>query len=220
MLPIRFIVWISEQIKLHCGFAQKKHTRVVLRPMQLHGDQKNSQKYNQTTKQTTKQTAKQPSSRNNDQRKHQNLFTPSSLPMLALMISFCLGGCASSETISHTTAHSLNFIRYILNQTAPRGIRSASSNGRELDSNYFNPKIGFYAEGAESRERAYAHFTILGDRRPYTTKVRVYRQKKSGGRYDDDGTDANLTEKLASQIRDALAKSPEGRSIIDDFRVF
>ncbi len=137
-----------------------------------------------------------------------------------VVFGFFVSGCATNESISHTTGHSLNFIRYILNQTAPRGIRTSSSNGRDLYSNYFNPKIGFYAEGSESRERAYAHFTILGDRRPYTTKVRVYREKKSGNTYDDEGVDAQLTEKLANQIRDALAKSPEGRSIIDDFRVF
>ncbi len=156
----------------------------------------------------------------------------------------CLVGCLSSQTlraltvvalstlvwlstacttpgikIQATEQQSLNYIRFVINKTAPRGVRSASQNQREVLSNYFD----VYDESIDTttkRERAYAHFLILGASRPYEVEVRVITEKKSGGEYKKIGVDKSHSKFLAKRLEDALAKSREDSNFVDDWRPF
>jgi hypothetical protein len=112
-------------------------------------------------------------------------------------------------------------IRNVVIKQLPRGLRATSPNGREFYSNYFSPQNGFSQDGTDRRERGYAHVLILGDSRPYRSEVRVYRElKDSRGAYGRPALDKKLTRELVGKIKAELAKSPEDRNIIDDFKVF
>lgn len=129
-----------------------------------------------------------------------------------------LSACTTGAVVQNTPDHSLNLLRFAITKVAPQGIRSTSSNQREYYSNYFLP--GAEEEPATKRERAYAHFLVLGDRRPYRTEVYVINERASGGAFHKDGQDKALARELAKRLETVLAKSREDRNFIDDFRAF
>lgn len=129
-----------------------------------------------------------------------------------------LSACSTGAVIQNTPEHSLNLIRFAITKIAPQGVRFSSSNQREYFSNYF--AIGAEQEPAGKRERAYAHFIVLGDRRPYRTEVFVVNERASGGSFRKSGQDKALARELAAKLEEILAKSREDRNFIDDFRAF
>ena len=98
--------------------------------------------------------------------------------------------------------------------------RFVSQNQREIYSDYFprekdpdfNPNI--------ARERLYAKFTILGDRRPYDIIVEVYPEELDGSKFVRGSLDLEMSKKIARELRKYLAESPAERSILDSFRPF
>ena len=138
-----------------------------------------------------------------------------------LAITFAVSGCATQgKVVQSPVSHSLNWIVYVIRQTAPQGVRKVSANGREFLSNYFSPSAGFAEEAGTKRERAFARFLILGDRRPYRTEVSVHVEKKTESGYRESRFDDELAASLARKIKAELAKGREERNAIDDFRPF
>jgi hypothetical protein len=123
-------------------------------------------------------------------------------------------------TVENDESQSLNFIRFVINQVSPRGIRGTSENQREIFSGYFIPS-NMEKDASDRSERAFAHFVVLGAERPYTTKVQVMREKRmANGSYKSVGEDKRLSNLLAKRLEEKLAKSREDTNFVDDYRPF
>jgi hypothetical protein len=136
-------------------------------------------------------------------------------------LSTVLLSCCTTPGVKIQTneQQSLNYIRFVINKTAPRGVRSASQNQREVLSNYFSVDDEAL-DTTTKRDRAYAHFLILGASRPYEVEVRVVTERRSGGEYKKIGIDKSHTKFLAKRLEEALAKSREDSNFVDDWRPF
>lgn len=155
-------------------------------------------------------------------RRGKGLTTQAYRVLIALLIStngWLLTACSTGTKIETNEAQSLNYIRFVINQTAPRGVRSASVNQREVFSNYFT-SASFNEDGTNRSYRSYAHFFILGASRPYTVEVRVVNEFKKGSSYKTEGTDKKRSAVLAKRLTEALAKSREDSNFVDDWRPF
>ena len=143
------------------------------------------------------------------------------LPTLVWLLT--AQGCSTmggGVAIENDSTQSLNFIRYVINQVAPRGIRAVSENQREIYSGYFLPS-NMEKDAADRSERAFAHFMVLGAERPYTTRVEVIRERRmANGSYKSSGEDKRLSKLLAKRLEDKLAKSREDTNFVDDYRPF
>jgi len=105
--------------------------------------------------------------------------------------------------------------------TMPQGKRRVSVNGRELFSNYFVIKRGRYEKALGNEKIRYsAHILILGDRRPYTLEVLVYKERRGFQGYRREKIDEGIARVVLRRIQKALTKRRDDLNIIDDFRVF
>lgn len=132
---------------------------------------------------------------------------------------FVILGCSSSAVLEDSN-QSINEIRQQI-KSLVGSFRSVSRNQRELVSGYFARKTDdadFDPE--QSSERLWAKFVILGDRRPYDIEIRVIKEKKTNGKYQQVGLDRGLSQKLVEELKAKLSESLENRNIIDDFRAF
>lgn len=136
----------------------------------------------------------------------------------ALVSSLILAACASGH-ILRESPRSLDEIRAAINAIAGSP-REMSENRRTFYSNYFSRRKEAFFDPTKSRERLYAKFTILGDRRPYDIQVEVHVEERSGNEYDDVGVDEEFSEQIALELQRELSKSREDRNVIDDFRAF
>ncbi|MFN7454258.1 MAG: hypothetical protein ACK5RO_06315 [Pseudobdellovibrionaceae bacterium] len=101
--------------------------------------------------------------------------------------------------------------------SAPRWI---SQNQREFHSHYFSRKDDPKFNPTTSRERAYAKFLVLGDRRPYNVGIDVIVQKRTPNGYEDVGSDEKLALDLKKELKTRLNQSQDQMNVIDDFRAF
>jgi len=139
--------------------------------------------------------------------------------MLIALLLFT--GCSSGPVLKNRPDQSLAEIKQSLDRALPRGMRQQSTNGREFLSNYFSTKGDFDEDAGDRPERAYAHVLILGDRRPYRTEVRVYRERRDKkGIYRGKKLDQGLSRRLLGRLQEALSKGRDDRNVIDDFRAF
>lgn len=142
---------------------------------------------------------------------------------LLALLGVCFStGCQSTQGVMLADqAHPLVNIKKAIASSIPGGTRQKSQNGRELYSFYFDGNtFEALAEPDEGSERFYAKVVILGDRRPYNLDVAVYRQKKSGGIFEDVDVDMRLSKKIASDLKAKLAQSRDDTSVVDEFRAF
>ena len=139
--------------------------------------------------------------------------------MIAIFVWLAVAGCSTAAVVDTTPKMSLNFIRYVITNHIPRGVRLISPNDREYYSNYFSPHDP-EEDATEKRERAYVSVLVLGDRRPYRMKVSVHLERKTNSGYTKSGHDKNLAKQIAGQLEDELAKGRDDRNVIDDFRPF
>lgn len=129
-------------------------------------------------------------------------------------------GCATGDVRLREQDKSINLIRTtIQNMMAPRP-RIISQNLREYTSQYFSRKEDDSFDPQTSAERAYAHFVVLGDRRPYNVDITVTVERRQGSRYVKVGTDKKLANELLVELRTRLHQSQEDRNLIDGFRAF
>lgn len=140
--------------------------------------------------------------------------------LVAITFAVFVTACSTGVVIENAPVHSLGLIAHVVTQMSPRGLRATSPNRREYFSNYFVPNTNFNEDATDHKERAYSHILILGDRRPYTTEVYVYRERRTDTGYKKVGTEKKLAQVLAIRIKEELAKGREDRNIIDDFRAF
>jgi hypothetical protein len=139
---------------------------------------------------------------------------------LVWLVSLIFCGCTTPGIhIETSEKQSLNYLRFAINKTAPRGVRTASENQREIYSNYFD-LYDFTSDATNAHERAYAHFLILGAGRPYELIVQVISEKKQNGEYREIGLDKRRSKELAKRLEDFLAKSREDTNFVDDWRPF
>ena len=131
-----------------------------------------------------------------------------------LLITACVDGDVIKES-----SRSMDDIRGAIQAIAGEP-RLVSENHREYTSAYFSRKKDPHFDPQKSKERLYAKFTILGDRRPYDIQVQVFIEEKSGGLYEDSGLDEPMTDKITDELKHALTKRPENRNLIDEFRAF
>lgn len=136
-------------------------------------------------------------------------------------LPYLLAGCASKAQIKDVMLP-LTVVRKIVLENMPVGVLKESLNGREITSEYFNPKS--LDEPAETKkDRAQAVVTILGSRRPYQIAVVAFveeRRKGSKKQYDSRGEDPKIARKVSERIQEALANRPADLNVIDDFRAF
>ena len=140
------------------------------------------------------------------------------LLLWTLVLSACATGPEGGSSIQETN-YSLNDIR-----TAIIGIagdpREVSQNQREYKSQYFSKKKEANFNPQISKERSYAHFFVLGERRPYEIKVIVYTERKTKNEYKSLGEDKVWSKKIKEELESRLNHSRDGRNVIDDFRPF
>ncbi len=98
--------------------------------------------------------------------------------------------------------------------------REVSDNQREILSAYFGRKVGAAFDPNTAKERLYAHFYILGDRRPYDIRVQVIAERKTASGYSELGEDVNMSQKVADELKAKLVQSQDGTNVIDSFRPF
>jgi hypothetical protein len=140
-------------------------------------------------------------------------------------------GCAAlnpfgppSVKIKNVTG-AVSEIRSIVSSLFPEGVKSVSSNGRELTTKPFvflaDGSLKPYVQGAD---RYYAFITVLGDRRPYDLDVVVFQEKRvlrnGDAQFEPGGTDIRWAEVIAKKVQAELAKRRDDRNLIDDFRVY
>lgn len=140
------------------------------------------------------------------------------LLLWTLVLTACANGPERGVSIQETN-YSLNDIR-----TAIIGIagepREVSQNQREYKSQYFSRKKEASFNPQTSKERSYAHFLVLGERRPYEIKVIVYTERKAKNVYKLLGEDKAWSKKIKEELEGKLNHSRDGRNVIDDFRPF
>ena len=130
----------------------------------------------------------------------------------------------------------LNVVQSAVKRNLPEGVMWISRNHREMKSNYFHP--GHYNKKYESTPnrifRAQAYVWILGDRRPYHLKLKVYLELRvSGGprqvysqrdltigKWTYAGTEAVSAKSLGKIIHDYLLKMDREWDLIDNFRPY
>lgn len=143
---------------------------------------------------------------------------------LILLVLF-VTSCRTGVVIEDMTLAPASIKQVVLNQL-PGGMRSESSNGRELNSHYFSPLKDSKFDPQNSLKRAYVKLIILGDRRPYAVEIRVIVEEKVGikngrGIYQEVSQDKVYAQRLAKIIRRELNKRIESeKNVVDDFRPF
>lgn len=110
-------------------------------------------------------------------------------------------------------------------RSLPVGLRSSSTNGRELLSQYFVLKAGKYQEAIDLPTRWFAKIVILGERRPYEVEIYVFKEQRREGvergvEYQIEGQDFRIAKRVKGELLQKLAQRREDLNIIDDFRVF
>jgi hypothetical protein len=98
--------------------------------------------------------------------------------------------------------------------------RQVSQNQREIYSDYFPREKTPDFNPSQAKERLFARFTILGDRRPYDVIVEVYPELLVAGRFQRQKLDLEMSKQIARELRKFLVESPADRSILDSFRPF
>jgi hypothetical protein len=128
-------------------------------------------------------------------------------------------GCATGVKVS-SIERSVGTIRKIITAVAGGELRSMSDSQREFFSPYFSRRPDPNFDPEKSRERLYAIFTIIGERRPYEVRINTIVERRINGKYEEIGEDDGMTQKLVSEFQSALAQSREEKNVIDDFRSF
>lgn len=147
------------------------------------------------------------------------MITRAFLFILALGLSLNLVSCVTTTVTISEENQSLGEIKRAL--TAIMGEpRSVSGNQREFTSQYFGRKEDPKFDPTKAKERLFAKFLILGDRRPYDIEITVYSEERTGRTYQVIGTDPTMAKALAKELETRLNQSRDGRNIIDDFRAF
>lgn len=142
--------------------------------------------------------------------------------LLLLLWTLVLTSCTSapeSGVSIHETNYSLNDIRVAIIGIAGEP-REVSQNQREYKSQYFSRKKETNFNPQISKERSFAHFIVLGERRPYEIKVIVYNERKTKNDYKLLGEDKAWSKKIKDELESRLNHSRDGRNVIDDFRPF
>ena len=157
------------------------------------------------------------------------------IKLLGILACVFLTGCMSYYSKRGIT-YPLHVIQSAVKKHLPEGVRWTSRNHREMKSNYFHP--GYYNEKYELSDRrafrAQAHVWILGDRRPYHLKIKVYLEMRvSGGpsqvssqkdltvgRWTYVGTESMAAKGLGRTIYDDLLSGDRDWDLIDNFRPF
>jgi hypothetical protein len=98
--------------------------------------------------------------------------------------------------------------------------RQVSENQREIYSDYFPREKTPDFNPSQAKERLFAKFTILGDRRPYDIIVEVYPEELEGTKFVRRSLDLEMSKQIARELRRYLVESPADRSILDSFRPF
>lgn len=88
-------------------------------------------------------------------------------------------------------------------------VRTVSSNGREVYSQYHDQNFKNLSKPNDVAERFYTKLIILGTRRPYDIDVQVHQQTKagSGDQYAEAGLDQDLSELRAQHVKKVLNQS-------------
>ena len=128
-------------------------------------------------------------------------------------------GCTSSGHLITESSRSMREIRAAIIAIAGQP-RKENPNRRVFLSTYFprQPDPNFKAERA--KERLYAKFQILGDRRPYDIQVEVIVEEKTSDGYEEYGVDDALSDTLAGDLKKELVRIREDRNVVDDFNPF
>lgn len=144
----------------------------------------------------------------------------------ALAAALFIAGCSTFHKPLRidNAHHPFAMVRQTAIKTLPIGLRSSSSNGRELHSQYFLPDKKGYKLAIQSNVRLTAKVVILGERRPYTVEIYVFREERVmvGGKvtYQVRGQDLRVANRIKNELQARLAQRREDLNIIDDFRVF
>lgn len=137
---------------------------------------------------------------------------------LLIGIFGALAGCA---TVSNEYDAPLFRLQQSVAAASPYGVRWTSPNRREFKSGYFLQSGTKFREADALPQRMFAHWYILGDRRPYKVEVTVYMETKSGrGNYSSQGTSRESAKTLYEIFKRALDKRLDERNIIDDYKPF
>ncbi len=157
------------------------------------------------------------------------------IKLLSVFSFVFLIGCMSYYS-KRDISYPLHIIQSVVKRNLPEGIGWISRNHREMKSNYFHP--GYYNEKYQLTERrafrAQAHVWILGDRRPYHLKVKVYLEiRVSGGpnqvnsqkdlavgKWTYVGVEAISAKSLGKTIYDDLLRRDKSWDLIDNFRPY
>lgn len=137
---------------------------------------------------------------------------------IALLLSLLICACSTGHIIRES-GRSIEDIKQAILIIAGEP-RVVSENKREFTSNYFSRKKDPNFDPAKSKERLFAKFTILGDRRPYDIQVQVFIEQRTDGTYEEVGLDDVFTDQIATELKRQLTKRPGDRNVIDDFRAF
>lgn len=138
--------------------------------------------------------------------------------LILVVVYFYLLACVSGAKIKNVN-YTVEEIRIAVAKIST-SIRKGGGNERTFETNYFSRRAVKNFDPARSKERAFARFTVLGDRRPYQILVEVIIEARSGIGFKESGKDRALANQIALDLSSALTKSREDRNAIDSFKAF
>lgn len=134
-----------------------------------------------------------------------------------MILNSCVGPSVETDTGKASIAAVYKAIEYGM----PGGIRERGSNNREFLSFYHMPGGDPSQDARSAKKRAHAKIELLGERRPYTIKVRyIIEKRNSDGSYSKLEDNRNYAGQVLDRIKDYLVSRPSNRDIIDDFKAF
>lgn len=142
--------------------------------------------------------------------------------LLCLLILSSHLGCSTSSKSVQTDKinRSVNTLHRAITHVFDKYIKTKSKNARTYHTKYHYPGEDLGAAAYKKKKRARISITILGDRRPYRISILYRVDKLSGGKYQLSHYDKKLAKHYLERVETYLVSRPEGRDIIDDFRVY
>jgi len=131
-----------------------------------------------------------------------------------------LASCSSGEITD--LEYPLGEIKQTTQSFFNHTLKEIEPGGRDYRSEYFRPNLSkgrIESPRSEDRVRAKALVRFIGNERPYSIEIWVDVETKDRDVWTNQGTDKNLSKKLARQLQDFIQSRRE-KNVIDHFRPF
>ena len=139
---------------------------------------------------------------------------------ITLILFFSLVSCASNEVRIDNLPRPVAQIQKAIAKAMPLGEPRTNKSKRKFTSKPFLYKGTDFVPPSNSRVRYFSVVEILGDRRPYSILIEVFKTQRLNSEFIVVGKDRYIANVLSKTIQYQLSKGLKNGNAIDDFRVF